>query len=105
MSEVLRGDVGRAGHCPHCRLDMPDGPDACLGTLPGVSHACCGHGIRVAYVVLGGQPDQGAHETDHITMYGPPATEFFRLEGKTVPDDAGEIEAIVDTVGGVGRWA
>lgn len=34
--------------CGHCGLMYPDpdGPDPCLGTLPGVRNACCGHGNR-----------------------------------------------------------
>lgn len=31
--------------CPKCKkLPTKEGPDACLGTLPGVKFACCGHG-------------------------------------------------------------
>ena len=38
--------------CGHCgKGDAPEGHDACLGTLPGVMNACCGHGdIKEAYV-------------------------------------------------------
>ena len=33
--------------CGHCKLpNRPDGHDPCLGTLPGVRNACCGHGRR-----------------------------------------------------------
>ncbi len=44
------------GHCgDHC---TEEGHDACLGTLPGVMNACCGHGeVPMAYVQM---PD-GAH--------------------------------------------
>lgn len=40
--------------CGHCGLaNTPDGHDGCLGTLPGVLNACCGHGIDGdAYVCL-----------------------------------------------------
>ena len=40
--------------CGHCGLpNRPDGHDACLGELPGVMNACCGHGDqRDAYVQL-----------------------------------------------------
>lgn len=32
--------------CSHCKqYCTPEGHDACLGTLPGVTNACCGHGI------------------------------------------------------------
>lgn len=38
--------------CGHCGLyNTPEGHDGCLGTLPGVMNACCGHGqTKDAYV-------------------------------------------------------
>lgn len=37
--------VGNRRSCGHCGLpDTPEGHDGCLGTLPGVTNACCGHG-------------------------------------------------------------
>ncbi|WP_417788192.1 hypothetical protein [Stutzerimonas xanthomarina] len=38
--------------CGHCgQHNTPEGHDACLGTLPGVTNACCGHGDeRLAYI-------------------------------------------------------
>jgi hypothetical protein len=31
--------------CTRCgEMPTPEGHDACLGTLPGVKSACCGHG-------------------------------------------------------------
>jgi len=27
-----------------------DAPDPCLGSLPGVTYACCGHGVRRGYI-------------------------------------------------------
>lgn len=38
--------------CGHCgRPPTPEGHDGCLGTLPGVMNACCGHGgTSEAYV-------------------------------------------------------
>lgn len=37
--------------CGHCNLpNRSDGHDACLGELPGVMNACCGHGKREPYV-------------------------------------------------------
>lgn len=38
--------------CGHCELfNTSEGHDGCLGTLPGVMNACCGHGeVRHAYV-------------------------------------------------------
>lgn len=39
--------------CPKCnKLPTREGHDACLGTLPGVKYACCGHGIRPGYVTF-----------------------------------------------------
>ena len=38
--------------CGHCgKKDTKEGHDGCLGVLPGVMNACCGHGqIEEAYV-------------------------------------------------------
>jgi len=39
---------GKCGHMP-----TAEGHDPCLGTLPGVINACCGHGdVRYAYVMF-----------------------------------------------------
>jgi hypothetical protein len=40
--------------CGHCGgLRTAEGHDACLGTLPDVLNACCGHGQeRAAYIVF-----------------------------------------------------
>lgn len=42
--------------CGHCeRHNTDEGHDGCLGTIPHVINACCGHGnIREAYVQFGG---------------------------------------------------
>lgn len=38
--------------CAYCNLSAsPEGHDPCIGTLPGVMNACCGHGdLSSAYV-------------------------------------------------------
>lgn len=37
--------------CPKCgHMPTPEGHDACLGTIPGATSACCGHGIYPGYV-------------------------------------------------------
>ena len=37
--------------CPKCgKLPTKEGHDACLGTLPGVKFACCGHGVTQGYI-------------------------------------------------------
>jgi len=39
--------------CPKCgRLPLKTGEDACLGHLPGVKFACCGHGKTTGYLVF-----------------------------------------------------
>lgn len=38
--------------CPRCgRPPTPEGYDACLGHIPGVTSACCGHGNEPPYMV------------------------------------------------------
>lgn len=74
------GGVGSAGHCAKCERDVPAGPDICLGLIPGVSHACCGHGkIDSAYVCFGGKPNQDASTITTLTLRGPAALLFFEL--------------------------
>lgn len=42
-----RGIETHVRRCGRCGATVgPDRPDACLGTLPGVIEACCGHGNR-----------------------------------------------------------
>ena len=37
--------------CGHCgKKNTPEGHDGCLGTLPGVMNACCGHGTEEGYI-------------------------------------------------------
>ena len=40
--------------CGHCNQhNTPEGHDGCLGTVPGVMNACCGHGVTAeAYVMF-----------------------------------------------------
>jgi len=44
--------VGNERNCGECgKARTPQGHDGCLGTLPGVRNACCGHGHQAeAYV-------------------------------------------------------
>ena len=52
IDELVSEDVWRA--CGQCEKDTTaDGHDGCLGTLPGVMNACCGHGKEnEAYVMF-----------------------------------------------------
>lgn len=49
-------DTHRERPCGHCgEPRTAEGHDPCIGTLPGVMNACCGHGdVREAYVQLKG---------------------------------------------------
>ena len=45
-------DDGRRA-CRRCgRRPTPEGYDACLGFVEGVSSACCGHGVEPSFVML-----------------------------------------------------
>lgn len=71
--------------CTKCgELCVRGEPDPCLGYLPGVAHACCGHGepTKVAYVAF----DNG------VGMYLMPhdATLTYR-DGTEVQMRAGEV--------------
>lgn len=73
------GGDGQAGFCAHCGVLMEAGPDACLGLIPGVSHACCGHGDPTqAYVVLGGEPGEPCDDRENFCVIrGRLAAQFF----------------------------
>lgn len=75
-------DVGEPRYCEECQQQMEQGPDACLGMIPGVSHACCGHGnTEKAYAVIGGRPDGPlcVKGPPTLTFYGTDAVAFFDL--------------------------
>lgn len=48
------GEPARSGEraCTSCGRVSEDGCDPCLGRLPGVKAACCGHGKNEAYVLF-----------------------------------------------------
>ena len=46
--------------CPKCgELPTKDGHDHCIDNLPGVEHACCGHGMGNGYIKMFG--DKNIH--------------------------------------------
>jgi len=53
--EPLPGWGGEARPCAHCGKDFKHSfdVDPCLGILPGVKQACCGHGVpEEAYIIF-----------------------------------------------------
>lgn len=57
--------------CGYCGKDSTkEGHDACLGTLPGVMNACCGHGIvKEAYIQF----------LDSRSIHGYPAKKIIEI--------------------------
>lgn len=75
---------------------LPFGADPCLGWLPDVAHACCGHGFsgerdpwgsgdgRRPFVVIspGCRPHTSPREIpDHVHLEGDDALDYFRSLG------------------------
>jgi hypothetical protein len=57
--------------CVLCGLRAaPDGPDPCLGLLPEVRAACCGHGVDEAYVVVSHGTVRRQQALDYFAHYG-----------------------------------
>ncbi len=59
--------------CGHCgKENTPEGHDACLGTLPNVMNACCGHGMMAdAYVQFpNGETVRGKDAIAYMHMLG-----------------------------------
>lgn len=71
--QLVRDNPNR--RCGSCgRENTPEGHDGCLGTIPGVVNACCGHGVVVeAY----------AQYTDGTDVRGFAAWEAMRIRSKT----------------------
>ena len=62
----VSGDPERT--CGYCNKDQtPEGHDGCLGTLPNVMNACCGHGEPdLAYVQFwNGSCIRGEHAVEY----------------------------------------
>jgi len=58
--------------CIRCgKMPTKEGHDACLGTLPGVKNACCGHGVEQGYLEF----DNGAHFILHFHQKNIPRRE------------------------------
>jgi hypothetical protein len=70
------------------RLRPYYGYDPCLGCLPGVLNACCGHGgEHQPYVLLdGGGPSK--LYVDNPSLHGNEALAYFRSLGVGPPDEA-----------------
>ena len=54
--EWLYEDTGEPAidnrHCPRCgEMPTPKGYDACLGYVPSVRAACCGHGVTEPFAM------------------------------------------------------
>lgn len=61
--------------CGVCGETCGDGPDPCLGQLPYVISACCGHGVTPPYLW-----------TDRYTYYHGEAVAMMRWFGGNPPD-------------------
>jgi len=90
--EVVDNDNPRP--CTHCNL-KPDGNDyekdnhdPCIKNLPGVHHACCGHGIKTKKDAdeknVSNRPyvSFSKHANDGITLEYQDALDFFKKHGK-----------------------
>src|SRR5262249_18041864 len=68
--------VGIERPCVQCGMvATPDGPDPCLGMLPGVVSACCGHGVEEPYLKF-----RLCHDRD-AGLRGDAALHYFRAHG------------------------
>jgi hypothetical protein len=68
--------VGVERPCVQCGvLAPPDGPDPCLGMLPEVVSACCGHGVEEPYLKF-----RMSHDRD-AGLRGEAARRYFRAHG------------------------
>lgn len=70
----------RQQRCTWCAMRrLPNGNDPCLGTLPGVKFACCGHGQGGSYVMFrGGKVIRGPFDhMDDVPAWTPEMEKSF----------------------------
>jgi len=81
--------VGHRRDCGHCgKSDTSEGHDGCLGSLPGVTNACCGHGENdCAYVQFEGGTE----------LRGVFAIQYFENARLSDPRDEDSDKPVVDT--------
>jgi len=68
--------------CGHCGMPVTtEGYDGCVGFLPGVMNACCGHGvIEHAYVQL--NHENYREEPNKFRLQGKDAIEFIKTNNQ-----------------------
>jgi len=72
--------IGVERPCVRCgAAAAPDGPDPCLGMLPNVVSACCGHGVEEPYLKFHLSDDR------HTGLRGDAALDYFRAQGGGPP--------------------
>ena len=70
--DTMTPTAGNERPCGHCgKPDTEEGHDGCLGTLPNVMNACCGHGADdCSYLQYwDGSILSGKNAADEIRLY------------------------------------
>ena len=67
-NKQLTSETHKDRACGNCgNPETEEGHDACLGTLPGLMNACCGHGLKnEAYIQL--MDSTSIHGIDALLM-------------------------------------
>lgn len=97
MTENKCALCGMAENPDHPTFPRGGKPDPCLGVLPGVIHACCGHGeLWRAYLVIANATPGTIVSSlkKYKRLGGQDAIDYFTSHGvgpKVVPSDASAI--------------
>ena len=97
--------VGSSRPCGHCRKHpTPEGHDDCLGTLPGVMNACCGHGeVGDAYVQFPGgdsiHGEEAIRKIDELNQPGKAHVAAGAMEGSPGQYRRNEMNDLQEYVG------
>ena len=75
--------------CARCgRFPYPKGYDACIGYVPGVFSACCGHGVHEPFIIMDISPDT---ELDTCASFEPATADKARDNSYLTCEEVGEV--------------
>lgn len=89
---------GEEPACQFCGLTAePNGPDPCLGEIPGVASACCGHGVHEGWIRFEHGPAPLAVRVDYPGLLEAGSRDMTASVPRTLTERAASFFGVRDT--------